>query len=289
MYSKKQITFEFDAGNGSFNSSGNTKITISDARAMAKVAFTGNIGGTTADVTIYGLSMELIAMLSAKGIGASFNALQQIGMNIYANETLIFSGGIYACYANMNTIPEAALIINAVAGVDLARATAKPYSFKGTVSAKEIMESIATPNGYTIEAFGLDGWNGTDPYFTGSPLEQIRQVCSHFDFLMAVSGKKISVWKRKDGINTVIAKVSPENGLIGYPVFTQSGITFQTQFSPYLAAGQQVSLETTLPNASGNYMNNVVEHYISSWMKDGPWITVCQASKIIASQQDATS
>lgn len=289
MYSEKRITFEFDAGSGSFDSSGNTKIKIANARAMAKVSFTGNIGGTMADVTIYGLGIDLIATLSAKGIGASFNALQQIGMNIYANDTLIFSGGIYACYANMNTIPEAALIINAVAGVDLARTTSKPYSFKGTVSAKEIISAIATPNGYTVEAFGIDGWNGTDPYFLGSPLEQIRQVCSSFDFIMAINGKKISVWKRKDGINTVIAKVSDANGLIGYPVFTQSGITFQTQFSPYLAAGQQVSLQTSLPNATGNYMNNVVEHYISSWTKDGPWITVCQASKITASKQDATS
>lgn len=289
MYSEKRITFEFDAGSGSFNSAGNTKIKIANVRAMAKVSFTGNFGGTVADVTIYGLGMEMIATLSAKGIGASFNPLQQVGMNIYANDTLIFSGGIYACYANMNTIPEAALIINASCGIDLARTTTKPYSFKGTVSAKEILNSIATPNGYTVESFDIDGWNGTDPHFVGSPLEQIRQVCGSFDFMMAINGKKISVWKRKDGINTIIAKVSDSNGLIGYPVFTQSGITFQTQFSPYLAAGQQVSLQTSLPNATGTYMNNVVEHYISSWMKDGPWITVCQASKVIASQQNATS
>ena len=287
MYNLKVLKFEFDAGSGSFDSSGNTKLTISDVKALVKVSYTGNIGGTMADVTLYGLGMDLIAMLSAKGIGASFNALQQVGMNIYANDTLIFSGGIYACYANMNTIPEAALIINAMAGIDLSRKTTKPYSFKGKVSVLEIMKSIATPNNYTIEAFKLDGYFGENSYFVGSPLEQIRQVCSHFDFSMAISGNKISVWKRVDGINTVKAQVSPENGLIGYPVFTQSGLTYQAQFSPYLAAGQQVSITTSLPNASGTYMNNVVEHYLSSWVKNGPWMSVCQASKVTVNQNAA--
>lgn len=289
MYSEKTLRFEFDAGSGSFDSSGNTKISINNVKALAKVSYTGNVGGTMADVTLYGLGIDLIATLTAKGIGATFNATQQIGMNIYANDTLIFSGGIYACYANMNSIPEHAIIINAMAGLDLSRATTKPYSFKGKISVIEVLKAIATPNGYTIDAYNLDGYQGENAYFVGSPLEQIRQVCGHFDFSMAVNGTKISVWKRTNGINTVIAKVSPANGLIGYPVFTQSGIMYQTQFSPYLAAGQQVQLETSLPNATGAYMNYAVEHYLSSWVKDGPWMSLCQASKITASQSNVTN
>lgn len=289
MYQTNSLRFEFQAGKGSFDSAGNTKISISDVKAIADVEYTGNYGGYRADVTIYGLGQDLIAMLSAKGIGPYTNTDLLISMDIYANETLIFSGSIYACYANMNTVPEAGLVINAVAGLDLMRASTKPYSVKGSTPVVDILSSICTPNGYNVETYGISGYSGSNSYFVGSPLEQVRQVCMHFDFQMAISGKTVTVWKRSEGINTVIAEVSPDNGLIGYPVFTQAGIMYQTTFSPYLAQGQQVKLTTSLPNATGTYLNFAVRHRLSSWIKQGPWISVCQASKIYEGKNNGSN
>lgn len=281
MYRKNTLKFEFDCGDSSFDSSGNNKITLTDVKALAKVSYSGNYGGYQADVTIYGLGMELVTIISSRGIGFATNLKVNIGMNIYANDTLIFSGQIFSSYANMNSVPEAALVINAFAGLDIARKATKAYTFNGTTSLQSILKSICSPFGYEVVTYGLDGMQGTNPHFEGSTLEQVRQVCGHFDLLMVINGKVITIWKRSSGINTIKALVSPENGLIGYPVFTQSGIMYQSQFSPYLTAGQQVELQTSLPNASGVYTNFAVDHYLSSWVKDGPWLTTAQAGRLI--------
>lgn len=281
MYSSNKLTFEFDCGTGSFDSSGNNKLRITDVKALAKVSYSGNYGGYQADVTLFGLGLELITILSSRGIGFATDLKVNIGMNIYANDTQIFSGMIFSSYANMNSIPESGLVINAFAGLDIARKSTKAYTFNGTTSLQNILKSICTPFGYEIITYGLDGLQGTNPHFEGSPLEQVRQVCFHFDLLMAINGTTITLWKRSNGINTIKALVSPDNGMIGYPVFTQSGIMYQTQFSPYLTAGQQVEIQTSLPNASGVYTNFAVDHYLSSWVKDGPWITMGQAGRLV--------
>jgi hypothetical protein len=82
--------------------------------------------------------------------------------------------------------------------------------------------------------------------------------------------------ERKD---TVIPLISPEYGLIGYPIFSNGGVMFQTQFSSLLTTGRKIKLLTSLPHASGNYKLTNVTHELSSWVEDGPWHSICIANK----------
>ena len=280
-YKKHTLKYVFNSASGTTLDGTNDTMTVTDMRSICRVTFVAGIGGTQAEVTLYGLSMSTISILSAKGIGAVTSAKVQIQMKIYADDTMIFNGMIYSAYANMNSVPEAGLVISALCGLDISRTASKDFSLKGKASAEEILKSLCTPYGYSVTAYGIDGYYGENPHFTGSPLEQIRQLCYSFKFDFAIQGTEVSVWPHVDGkTSSTIAVVSPENGLIGYPVFTPNGITYQTTFSPLLAIGFRVRISTSIPNMSGQYMNNVVEHYLSSWTKDGPWLTLCQASLI---------
>ena len=277
MYSENTLKFDFSSFSGPFDKNGTTGISIANAKALANVDFNGVIGGSQADVTIYGLSSDLMATLSARGIGAATNLNVNIGLDIYANDTLIFSGMIYSCYANMNSMPEPGLVINAYAGLDIQYKSTKPYTYDGTTSALSVIQAIASPFGYSVVSNGIDGYQATNTHLEGSPLQQIRELCMHFGFLMKVVGKEVHVYGDSGSGSGVVAQVGPNNGLIGYPVFTQGGIMYQAKFSPYLAAYEKVKLTTSLPNASGTYMNNVVMHRLSSRMPDGPWMSLCQA------------
>lgn len=280
MYSKKTLRFEFENYSGSFDDNGNTKISIAECKAMAKVSYMGNIGGFQAEVTLYGLGIDLIATLSAKGIGPYTDQLARIGMKIYANDTEIFSGQIYSCYANMNAIPDAGVIISAVAGNDLARSTAKPFSQEGSQAYKDVLAAICKANGYNFIPVGIDGIIGSNIYLNGSPLDQLRYACNAAGLSLSLNGNAATVWKPGTAVDSVTPLVSPDYGLIGYPVFTPSGITFQTQFTTYLAQGRYVKLETSLPHATGTYQLFAVDHYLSSWTKDGPWLTIAQGTKV---------
>ena len=158
MYSENTLKFDFSSFSGPFDKNGTTGISIANAKALANVDFNGVIGGSQADVTIYGLSSDLMATLSARGIGAATNLNVNIGLDIYANDTLIFSGMIYSCYANMNSMPEPGLVINAYAGLDIQYKSTKPYTYDGTTSALNVIQSIATPFGYSVVSNGIDGY-----------------------------------------------------------------------------------------------------------------------------------
>lgn len=280
MYSKKLLSFEFENYSGAFDDAGNTTLKIGNVKASCRVSFMGSVGGYQAEATLYGLSLDLIAALSAKGIGPYTDQAARIGMKIIADGTEIFSGQIFSCFANMNSIPEVPVIISAVAGGDLARTVAKPFSLEGKQAYTDILSAICKANGYNLKAVNADGLYANNISLHGSPLDQIRTACNAADLQFAINGNNVSVWKQGLKIDDVIPLVSPENGLIGYPVFTQSGLTFQSQFSSYLAQGRYVKLITSLPHATGTYQLFATDHYLSSWVKNGPWLTLCQAIKV---------
>ena len=90
-----------------------------------------------------------------------------------------------------------------------------------------------------------------NPYFEGNPIAQIQQ-CAHaagieIDFRLGA----IYIWPQGGSIDDTIPLISPEHGLIGYPVFSNYGINFQCQYSDLILRGRKVQIETSLPNGSG--------------------------------------
>lgn len=280
MYSNKTLRFEFENYTIPFDEKGNTKISINNCKAIARVSYFGNTGGFQSEVTLYGLGLDLISTLSAKGIGPYTDQLAHIGMKIFANDTEVFDGSIISTYANMNSVPDAGLIISAIAGDVLSKAAVKPFSIEGSQPYKEVISAICKANGYNFIPVGLDGIVGSNIHLTGSALDQIRFACDAARLSLSINGNTVTVWKQGTAVDSVIPVVSPQYGLIGYPVFTPSGITFQTQFTTYLAQGRYVKLETSLPHATGTYQLFAVDHYLSSWTKDGPWLTIAQGTKV---------
>ncbi len=284
MYKQRNLRFDFFNETQAFDKEGNNKISLSNVKAMCKVGAYGNQTGVQADVTIYGLGLELLAALSSKGIGIWTAEKERIKLDVHADDTTVFSGYIYSSYANMNGAPDAPLIISASGGLDLQTKSAPPFSRPGTVNLADVLKAICEPNNYRLNAVGLDGITASNIHLVGSPLEQLRYACNAAGIAMAVTGDLVTAWPNGMAVDDIVPFVSPSNGLIGYPVFTQSGITFQTEFSTLLAQGRFIQLETSLPHASGRYMLYVVEHYLSSWMESGPWHTISQGGKLTSQE-----
>lgn len=279
MYKQRSLRFEFFNETQSFDKEGNNRIILENVKAMFKVGAYGNQTGIQAEMTIYGLGLDLLAALSSKGIGIWARLNENIRVTVHANDILMFNGHIYASFANMNAAPDAPLIINAAGHVPLQSVCAVPFSRPGSVAVLDALKAISEPFKYRVNAVGVEGKTLKNPYLEGSPLDQLRDLCNQEDLAMVVDGDLVTVWPRGAAVDDVIPLVSPEFGLIGYPVFTQTGITIQTEFSPLLAQGRFIQLQTALPHASGKYLLHVVEHYLSSWVEGGPWHTICQGSK----------
>jgi hypothetical protein len=263
----------------SFDDAGNNQISISEARATVSLQSSGNLFGTQVNVSIFGLGLEMLAALSSKAMGLFGADTERISMKIFVENTAIFAGYMTSSIANMNTVPNTALMITATANADLQNKTASPFSFNGSTPVTSVITAICKAAGYTPYIVGLDGKVISNPHYEGSVFDQLRTVCDDLNIAMSVAPPSISFWPQESTKDDVKPLISPEYGLIGYPVFSNGGVMFQTQFSTLLTTGRDIELQTTLPHASGVYKLTSVTHELSSWMEDGPWHSVCIANR----------
>lgn len=280
MYSKRSLRFEFVNETSSFDESGNNTISISEARATVSFQSAGNLFGTQINVSIFGLGIEMLAALSSKAMGLFGIDTERISMKVFVGETAIFAGYMTSSIANMNAIPNAALMITATANADLQNKPASPFSFNGATPVPDIINAICNAAGYKAYITGLDGLVVTNPHYEGSIFTQLESLCNDVNVAMSVAPPSISFWPQDSTRDDVMPFISPEYGLIGYPIFSNGGLMFQTQFSTLLTTGRNVQIETSLPHASGVYKLTSVNHELSSWMNDGPWHSICIAYRV---------
>ncbi|ELY4670912.1 hypothetical protein SM021_001486 [Cronobacter muytjensii] len=279
MYSKRSLRFEFMNETSSFDDSGNNKISISEARATVSLQSSGNLFGTQVNVSIFGLGLEMLAALSSKAMGLFGTDTGRISMKIFVENTAIFAGYMTSSIANMNSVPNTALMITATANADLQNKTASPFSFNGSTPVTSVINAICKAAGYKPYIVGLDGKVISNPHYEGSVFDQLLSLCDDLGIAMSVAPPSISFWPQESAKDDVKPLISPEYGLIGYPVFSNGGVMFQTQFSTLLTTGRDIELQTTLPHASGVYKLTSVTHELSSWLDSGPWHSVCIANR----------
>lgn len=274
-YKKRTLKFEFTLKDGAFDESGNNILTIDNIKAEIEIGAYGGITGTTLEARVYGLGIDNMALLSYKGI--QLNGAKQNMMKVWADDRPVFFGSITNCFADLNQMPDAPLIISAFStGFDQS-ITAAPFSKDGVASVNEIITTIAASIGYTVVNNGVLA-KLENPYFEGNPIAQIQQ-CAHaagieIDFRLGA----IYIWPQGGSIDDTIPLISPQYGLIGYPVFSNYGINFQCQYSDLILRGRKIQLETSLPNGSGVYTVQSAVHHLSTWTEGGPWSTIVWAS-----------
>ncbi|XWJ90277.1 baseplate hub protein [Phytobacter ursingii] len=280
LYTERSLRFEFNNLTSNFEGTNSNKISISNVAATVSCQSSGNLFGTQVNVSIYGLGIELLAALSSKAMGLYGPDTEKVSLNIYVEDITIFAGFLTTSVANM-AVPNAALLITATANADLQNKTASPFSYNGATPLTSALTAICKNAGYSPLIVGLEGKTLTNPHYSGSVFDQLEQICYDMKISMSVMSPKISFWDAEKERDTVIPLVSPENGLVGYPLFSNGGVMFQTQFSSLLTTGRRIQLLTSLPHASGNYTLTNVTHELSSWVEDGPWHSICIANKQI--------
>ena len=290
MYKQHVLRFDFTNKTGSFDNQGNNKISITNARATVSINTVVGITGTTAEFSIYGLSLDRIADLSGRADGiVSPSEGQAINVDIFADDSLVFSGGMNSSIANMNSAPESSLMITATANADLQSKVASPFSARGAQNLTDVISAICSSAGYQAAFNGLKGMTTSgSPHLEGSVFDQLHQACSGYGLAMSVTPpNKIEFWPSDNVRDDVIPYISKEYGLIGYPVFSNGGIMFQTQYSSLLIIGRYIDMKTELPHASGRYKLTSVRHELSSWAPNGSWHSICIAYRESKDRKEA--
>lgn len=281
MYKYHSLRYEFINRKSAFDKQGNNKISISNIKSTVSLGSVIGRSGSSANVSLYGLSLERVSDLSGKASGNFSRDEQKIDMAIYADESLVFYGVMTSSIANMNLAPEGCLMITASANADIQNMPSSPFSAKGAQNLTDVINAICNLAGYTAIFTKMKGMKTSgSPHFEGSVFDQLHQICTGYGLAMSTKPPdKIEFWPSNEQKDEVIPFISKDHGLIGYPVFSNSGVMFQTQYSSLLSIGRHMELKTELPWASGRYKLSSVSHELSSWIPSGAWTSVCIANR----------
>jgi len=269
-YKKRSLKFQFTLKDGAFDEKGNDTLTIDNIKAEVEMGAYGGVAGSEMNARVFGLSLPNMALLSYKG--RQLSSIKQNMIKVWANDEPLFLGAITNCFPDMNQMPESPLILNAFATGFEQTVNASPFSAEGSVDVATAINSIAKTINYTVVNNGVtEKLSGA--YFRGDPISQIKQICSAAGINHDVRLGVVYIWPPGGRVDDVMPYVSKNNGLIGYPVPSGYGMSFNTIFSNLFCLGRRVKLDTELPNASGVYTVISAKHHLSTWTEGGPWYT----------------
>lgn len=275
---------------------GSNALTIENIRSVASIQSV--IGGDTAFggralLQLWGMKPSDMAQLSTLGFDQSKINKNKITVYAYDEDNAtssveVFSGGIFVAHINYNAMPDVALTLECYATIGLQTQMVAGTSVAGNGDVATTLQGICAACDPPIKLVN----NGVsaklaNPAYAGSPFQQITSICCDAGIPHTLVDGTLTIWPNGTNVSGVVIEIGPDNGMVGYPEYTQIGIDVTMAFNPEVQLGRQLKIKQAgddkplpVPGVPGTFWINIVEHELSSEMPGGPWFTHASVSNI---------
>lgn len=261
---------------------GQEAISFKDFAVQCSVEKSGYPAFPKANVVLYGLSLNTMERLTH--LGFTTFSLKRNKINISAGikgQTLstIFKGEIVNAWADFNSAPSPTFKIEAKCGLFPALIPHPPVAVNGNQSVSDIIESISKEIGYVFENNEVTA-SIKDCVINGDPVEKMRRIANEVGANLIFDDEKVVLVPKNASRKTQgsMPLINAQNGMIGYPTFSNNGINVACFFRPDLRIASNFKLESIVPRATGTWKITSLKHELSA---NNPgansWKTVIQA------------
>ncbi|WP_286936207.1 baseplate hub protein [Achromobacter sp. UBA4530] len=271
---KRSIDVTISLGKGALGDEPGPEMTLSGYRVAVETPSNASAESSEVQLSIYGLSLEMMNRLTTVGP----NMRERRGMNIIRVMArsgldvphLVYEGDITSAWADFGKAPEGVFYVRGqVAGAKECKPV-PPRSFPGATVAQDVASKIAASMGYAFEKSGKDVVLA-NPYFCGTDMDQLRSCALAARISFTIDRGVVSVWHADGFRDGDVLDISPETGLIGYPTFNSTGITFTTLYNPHLCVGKRVHVTSSLQPAQGVWTITSLAHKLEAEVPGGVW------------------
>jgi hypothetical protein len=280
----RKLKLTFTLGTGSFGESGSATVVVSDLRISATIVKAGLNSMPQAQLAIYGLTLSVMNQLSTLGAYQIIAYQRNNTVKVEAgddngNLTLVFTGTIFAAYADLSQPTEAPFIVYAMTGLLDQTKPVPPTSYKGSVSVATVINTLATLMGVSFENNGVTT-QISNPYLAGTARQQVIRCveAANIEWNGADNGV-LAIWPKGGTRGGVVTTVSAQAGLVGYPGYSDYGPLVTVIFTPGIAFGGQLKLTSSITPASGTWWVAAVTHRLESQTPGGAWFSDITCSK----------
>lgn len=273
------------AGENNFGPGTGNTVTLSGLRIAAQVDVWGPPGKCLGKVRIHGMTPAQMAACSL--LGKPWNFVSKNGITLRAGDaqsglSLILQGSFQVAYQDFNSAPDSSFYIESQVGALGAMVPVPPSSYPGSADAAVIMQNIATQMGLNFENSGVQV-TLSNPYLPGTLLQQAERLAKAADLNLLIDGDPptgtLAIWPRTGTRNGETVLLSPETGLVGYPLYTDGGVTVRSLFNPMLQVGKTFQLQSSISSACGTWCIRTLSHDLESQTPGGKWFTTVLAYK----------
>jgi hypothetical protein len=282
---KRRITLQFQLGQGSFGEGGSDTIEVSGVRCSASMTKGGGVGLTELNLRVFGLNLDVMNKLTILGkplVDGRHNTVVVSAGDEGGSLSVVFAGTIIEAWVDARNSPQVAFLVTAQDGALMALKPVIPVSFKGSVDAATVVSYIAQQAGMGFENGGVSV-QLDNPYLPNTALEQLQSVARAGQFNCIIEtfdtgNGTVVIWPYDKPRPGRVPVISPETGLVGYPMRTQNGIQLQTLFNPAIIFGGQIQVKSELTPANGGWTVFRVSHDLEAETPGGKWFTTMECS-----------
>lgn len=281
----REINLAFVLGEGAFGEDGSDAVEITGLRTSCTINRSGGVSMSSMSMRVWGMPLDLMQKLSVLNI----LAVQQYRRNVVTVTAgdkergygVVFSGEIKEAWVDANSSPDVCFTLNAFEGLtDKVRPVA-PNSFQGSAAVDTLMSSIARqmqpPRAF--ENHGVDVILD-NVYLPGTLLDQAKKIADAAQCEFYLDDQVLAIWPKGKARGDSILDLNAQTGLVGYPTFSQTGVSLTTLFAPTLGYGQKIRLRSTLgPPADGDWIVLNVTHTLDAEVPGGPWFTQVECGR----------
>ena len=288
-YTRKRIDLTFTLGpktnlltgvttQPTFTGSNNSnQVKLSRLRVSAAIQQAGGSSQGALDLRVYGMTQSLMNDLfsitgSNSPIVANSNTVIVEAGDDVSGVSIVYNGSISNARADYSGAPDTAFQVTGLSAYKIGLTAATPTSFPGTADVATIMGSIASRMGFAFENNGVSV-KLSNPYFPGDLLTQAETVKRHAGIEMICTDGVLAIWPKGGSRGGVVPLISPETGMIGYPVKTALGVECTTLFNPSIRFGGKVQVQSSNTPCCGTWSVYQMTHNLEAEMPDGQWFT----------------
>ncbi|GAN69281.1 hypothetical protein [Acetobacter orleanensis] len=297
-----------------FGPNGEDTLTLSGLRVHAEITQARFPTAESATVRIEGMTPDVMNRLSMAAPDSARQSASELILTTgdgAGGNTLVFQGGVTLAYVDYTTAPDVAFVAQAFSTVLPNAMPATPTGYRGAIPVSHVLKTIADKAGLTLRGQGVTAIVH-DPYFHGSPGQQLGQCLETVPLCAGLGRGELSVWPTSAFANrtplspTILhsaptppmfvnpaqaLSVSAETGLIGYPAWSAGGLALRMLFNPLVTFNSLIALHSRYQPAGWGQQNGPVpvglwtvtqvHHTLQTQTPHGAWFTnvVAQASR----------
>ena len=279
-FRKRRLRVEVVLGEGTFDGKHNTRLLegLETAVSIEKPGLPDKAKATVRIANMAYDDMAQLTMLAFKPLKLQKNLIRVFAGEEGRELALAFAGEIVSAWADFSRFPTATMHMEAQSGGYAALMAKGPVAAAGEVPAADLLQQFATEMGYTFKNEGVTA-SVRNAVFSGSPLEKARAVADQVGAQLLVDDNRLVLMQAGAVRQGNAVLLTPETGMLGYPSFTNEGISITCLYNPNLALGGAVQVQSIVPGATGTWKITKLTHdLLANALFPGPWQSTIEAS-----------